>query len=76
MARQSAASFVSNARCVPFGRKLCEGDVVFCFLFFQMIPILLARKPPRRAGSVTMATISSREIRWVKVINIATKRKC
>lgn len=59
-------------------RDVCplDGSFVKVIFFFQMIPILLASKPPRRADSVTMATISSREIRWVKVINITTKRKC
>lgn len=65
----SAARVVSNSGGVPSRWKLWRWHV-----FSWMISVLLARKQPRNTDSVTVATISSRKIRWIKVTNSHKKK--
>ena len=69
LAGPSATHFVRDTEVCPL-----DGCSVVMIHFFPDGSNATSQKTAQQGSSVTMIMISSREIKWVKVI--ATKRKC
>lgn len=74
MHKSESTSLVEwSATCFVRDTEVCPSDGCFV-MFFPDGSHATSQKATQQGSSVTMATISSRGINWVKVI--ATKRKC